>query len=266
LNLADTRLGPILEAVSARMQERRAAGGLERLLERDLGQPTGGRSAFVDALRDGGLSILAEHKRNAPSAGVLEVRDSVEERCSSYARQGASALSVLTEQDAFDGELEHLIRAAIAGLPRLRKDFILDPWMVEESAAAGADAVLLMAVCLEGALLHELTCAAHESGIAVLCEVHDAEELERALDCGADCIGVNARDLRTFEIDLQTTLGLLPQVSVDRVRVAESGLVEFGQLLQVRNAGADAALIGTALMQRPERCADWVERLQEEAS
>ena len=209
---------------------------------------------------------MAEHKRKAPSAGILTQEDSVEERCASYARQGASALSILTEQDAFAGDLEHLIRAADAGLPRLRKDFILDSWMVEESAAAGADAILLMAVCLEGSLLVELTEAAHACGLAVLCEVHDASELERALACEADCIGVNARDLRTFDIDLQTTLDLLPQVPEDQVRVAESGIRAFAQLLQVRSAGADAVLVGTALMQHPERCAEWVTRLQEEES
>ena len=136
--------------------------------------------------------------------------------------------------------------------------------MVEESAAAGADAVLLMAVCLEGELLAELTRAAQEHGLAVLCEVHDATELERAVAAEPDCIGVNARDLRSFVVDLQTTLDLLPKVPERFVKVAESGIEEFEQLLALRAAGADAALVGTALMRDAGRLQDWTLRLEQE--
>lgn len=260
MNLSETRLGPILQAVEARAHARRQAG------TEFLGAQNGGRNAFVDALRAGPLSILAEHKRKAPSAGILEIADTVEVRCSAYAEQGAAAISVLTEQDHFDGHLDHLLRSANAGLPRLRKDFILTPWMVEESAAAGADAILLMAVCLDGALLSELTAQAQELGMAVLCEIHDEAELERAVAAKPDCLGVNARDLRSFVIDLQTTLNLLPQVPEGFVKVAESGLHAYEQLQQVRAAGADAALVGTALMQNEGRLKDWTHRLTEENS
>lgn len=259
MKLSETRLGPILESVEARAQERRQAGAGA------LGSQNGGRIAFVEALRPGPLSILAEHKRKAPSAGVLETKDTVESRCLAYAEQGASAISVLTEQDHFDGCLEHLLRAAEAGLPRLRKDFILTSWMVEESAAAGADAILLMAVCLDGALLSELTNQAQELGMAVLCEIHDEEELDRAVAAKPDCVGVNARDLRSFVIDLETTLNLLPRVPQEFVRVAESGIHAYEQLQQVRAAGADAALVGTALMKESGRLQEWTHRLAGEA-
>jgi len=260
MKLSETKLGPILDAVEARAETRRHSEA------EVFGVPNGGRAAFTEALRNGNLSILAEHKRKAPTAGVLETQDSVEERCKSYAEQGASAISVLTEQDYFDGCLDHLLRAAGSGLPLLRKDFILTPWMVQESANAGADAILLMAVCLEGEALAELTVMAQELDMAVLCEVHDARELERALAAHPDCIGVNARDLRTFEIDLQTTLDLLPQVPEAFVRVAESGIHDYEQLLRVRDAGADAALVGTALMQAINRLQQWTTRLAEDSS
>lgn len=259
MNLSETKLGPILEAVKIRAEERRSAG------TKFSGSQNGGRDAFVEALRSGPLSILAEHKRKAPSAGVLETADTVELRCLAYADQGASAISVLTEQDHFDGHLEHLIRASDAGLPRLRKDFILTPWMVEESATAGADAILLMAVCLEDSLLAELTAQAQELGMAVLCEIHDQDELERAVAAKPDCLGVNARDLRSFVIDIQTSLNLLPQVPGEFVKIAESGVHEFKQLQQVRGAGADAALVGTALMKEANRLREWTDRLKEEA-
>lgn len=259
MKLSETKLGPILEAVEARAEERRLSG------QEFPGTQNGGRDAFVEALRSGPLSILAEHKRKAPSAGVLETADTVEARCLAYAEQGASAISVLTEQDHFDGKLDHLIRASQAGLPRLRKDFILTPWMVEESATAGADAILLMAVCLQGSLLSELTAQAQELGMAVLCEIHDPEELERAVAAKPDCLGVNARDLRSFVIDFQTTLDLLPQVPSEFVKIAESGIHEYEQLQQVRAAGADAALVGTALMKEAGCLREWADRLREEA-
>ena len=259
MNLSETKLGPILEAVEMRAGERHSSG------QEFSGTQNGGRDAFVEALRSGPLSILAEHKRKAPSAGVLETADTVESRCLAYAEQGASAISVLTEQDHFDGCLEHLIRASDAGLPRLRKDFILTPWMVEESATAGADAILLMAVCLEGGLLAELTAQAQELDMAVLCEIHDQEELERAVMAKPDCLGVNARDLRSFKIHLQTTVDLLPLVPSEFVKIAESGIQEYEQLQQVRAAGADAALVGTALMKEAGRLREWTHRLREEA-
>lgn len=264
MKLEDTRLGPILEAVRQASARRRAVSGLDSLRERATS--TGDGEAFVTALKQSPLSILAEHKRYSPSVGNLEDGTSVEQRCSSYAQQGARALSILTEEQHFHGSLTHLQQAAVAGLPRLRKDFVLDPWMVEESAAAGADAILLMVICLPGSLLQELTSQAQELGLAVLCEVHDASELERALAVQPDCIGVNARDLRSFEIDPRTTLNLLPQVPSSFVRVAESGLATYEDILAVRAAGADAALIGSALMRSPDCLQSWTSRLAAEVT
>jgi len=270
MKLSETRLGPILTAVSERAAARRAAGNLERLL--DLPEANrGDGDKFRAALSQPHLAIIAEHKRAAPSAGQLAACDAtalehdVERRCTAYAEGGAAALSVLTEEDHFQGKLEDLHRAAVAGLPRLRKDFLLDEWMVRESAAAGADAILLLAVCLEGSALNDLCSLAQELGLAVLCEVHDDEELERGIASVPDCIGVNARDLRSFEIDLNTTLRLLPQVPEQFVRVAESGIHEYEHLTAVQDAGANAALIGTALMRDADRLARWTSRLQEES-
>lgn len=271
MKLSETKLGPILAAVEERAAVRRAAGNLERLLSGGVQEQKvqGGRDFFRSAFETPNLSIIAEHKRVAPTAGQLAATGSaadpqdVEKRCQSYAAGGAAALSVLTEQDFFSGSLEDLQRASVSGLPRLRKDFLLKEWMVRESAAAGADAILLMAVCLEGQALADLTALAHELNLAVLCEIHDEEELEFAVSANPDCIGVNARDLRSFEIDLNTTVRLLPRVPSGFVRVAESGLHEFAHLEQVRAAGADAALIGTALMKDADRLGRWTARLNQ---
>ena len=291
MKLSETRLGPILSAVQARAEKRCAEGNLERLLaqqespqaqreavhaQQDSPQAgehhapnSSGREFFCGNLQQKNLAIIAEHKRVAPSAGQLAASGAqadaqdVEKRCAAYAQGGAAALSILTEEDFFAGSLDDLRRAQDCGLPRLRKDFLLNEWMVRESAAAGADAILLLAVCLEGSALAEMTALAHELDLAVLCEIHDQEELEFAVAAKPDCIGVNARDLRTFEIDLNRTLQLLPEVPSGFLRVAESGLHEFDHLQAVAAAGADAALIGTAFMRDPQCLAQWTTRFSE---
>ena len=136
--------------------------------------------------------------------------------------------------------------------------------MVEESARVGADLILLMAVCLEGSLLSELCAQAQEKNMAVLLEVHDEDELERALDAKPDCIGVNARDLRTFEVNLETTEALLPKIPSGFVKVAESGIQTYDDVLRVNNAGADAGLIGTAFMKDPGKLGRWTKKLRED--
>jgi len=207
---------------------------------------------FLSALRAPGLSIIAECKRRSPSAGLLSTETDLPARAAAYARGGAAALSVLTEEDHFGGHPEDLTDLAPVGLPRLRKDFILDEAMVLESLAMGADAVLLLAVCLPDALLGELLEVARGVGLGALVEVHNERELERALACQPDCVGVNARDLRTFEVDLARVDEFLPQVPPGVLRVAESGLRSLPDLQRVLEAGADAALVGEALM----RCSD----------
>jgi len=242
-----TRLDPILASVrehAARRRRERSVADLRAELEPDPER----RRRFVSALSRDRLAFIAECKRRSPSAGELSGEVDLLERARAYARGGADAVSVLTERDHFGGSPEDLARVAPAGLPRLRKDFVLDEGMVLESVAMGADAVLLLAVCLEGGLLAELRALARECGLAVLVEVHAADEIERAIATGPDCIGVNARDLTTFEVDLGTVVENLPRIPASCVRVAESGLRTVEDLRRVRAAGADAVLVGEALM------------------
>ena len=172
---------------------------------------------------------------------------------------------MLTEQDHFGGHPADLRAVEHVGLPRLRKDFLLDEAMVLESVAMGADAVLLLAVCLPDPLLGELLEVARALGLGVLVEVHDESELERALACGPDCVGVNARDLKTFEVDLARVEQLLPKIPPGVLRVAESGLRSLPDLLRVASAGAHAALVGETLMRSPDpeaTLAQWKAGLQ----
>ncbi len=242
-----TRLDPILADVQRRAAQRRALRSLSDL--RDTLQPDPGRRLrFIEALRATGLSFIAECKRRSPSKGALSAEVDLAARAQAYAAGGASAISVLTEADHFGGSPEDLKAARPAGLPLLRKDFILDAGMVLESVEMGADAILLLAVCLPDPLLGELRVLAREAGLAVLLEVHDEAELERALAVEPDCLGVNARDLRTFEVDLAVVERLLPRIPATCLRVAESGLRELADLERVVAAQADVALVGEALM------------------
>lgn len=245
-----TRLDPILASVHARAARRRREKSVADL-RRELRTDDARRARFTGALSGAGLAIVAECKRRSPSAGALSGEADLAARAAAYAAGGAAALSVLTEEEHFSGAPEDLAAVAGAGLPRLRKDFLLDEGMVLESASMGADAVLLLAVCLPDPLLGELRACAREAGLAVLLEVHDERELERAAAVDPDCIGVNARDLRTFHVDLATVERLLPLVPPGVARVAESGIRGAAELARVRRAGADAALVGEALMRAP---------------
>ncbi len=242
-----TRLEPILDSVRARLDARRRALPLAELRRAATPDPTR-RARFVGALKTGELEVIAEIKRRSPAKGDLALAADPLDQARRYARGGAAALSVLTEEDHFRGSPDDLQRVAPAGLPRLRKDFLLDESMVIEGLLWGADAVLLLACVLEGALLGELCAAARELGVASLVEVHDDEELARALAVEPDLVGINARDLTTFTIDLATVERLIPQVPARFVRVAESGIATLADLRRVRAAGADAALVGEALM------------------
>ena len=261
------RLEPILEAVreaAQRRARRRSLADLRTVLDPAF---DGGRR-FCAALARPGLALIAECKRRSPSAGVLRDERHLGERARAYREGGAAALSILTEESAFGGSLEDFDALAGAGLPRLRKDFLLDEWMVLESAAHGAEAVLLLACVLPDPLLGELRAAAGEAGMAVLVEVHDEAELERAVAVRPDALGVNARDLRSFEVDPSIVLGLLPQIPPGPLRVAESGLRSLADLQAVQAAGADAALVGSALMQAPDPRAllrSWTSALAPEA-
>ena len=194
-------------------------------------------------------AVIAEIKKASPSRGVLREQFDPAAIAASYARHGAACLSVLTDEQFFRGTLEHLRQArAACSLPVLRKDFTLEPYQVYEARAAGADCVLLIVAVLETARMRELEAVAHELGMAVLVEVHDAVELEHALALETPLIGINNRDLRTFETRLETTLDLLDRIPDDRIVVAESGILtrEHVRTLLARRVGC--FLVGEAFM------------------
>jgi indole-3-glycerol phosphate synthase len=205
--------------------------------------------AFRDALAAAGLSIIAEHKRRSPSAGPIRPGSSVGEIASAYERGGAAAVSVLTEEQYFDGSLEDLREAhAACRLPLLRKDFIVDSYQLAEAAWAGASAVLLIVAALEPGALSALHTEAQERGLDVLVEVHDRAELEVARAAGAEIIGVNNRDLRDFSVDIERTFRLLEAMGDGVIVVAESGIATPAHLARLRHHGVHAALIGERLM------------------
>ncbi len=204
---------------------------------------------FAQAISRPGLSLIAEHKRRSPSAGVIREDLTLEEVVGAYERGGASAVSILTEGPSFGGSLEDLGAArAAAELPILRKDFVVDPRQVVESLAAGADAILLIVAALGAEELSELHLRARAAGLGVLVEVHDERELDIALDVGASVIGINNRDLGTLEVDTGRTFQLLTHVPSGVVTVAESGFSQPQELEELAQAGVDAVLVGEALM------------------
>jgi indole-3-glycerol phosphate synthase len=225
-------------------------------LRRDAEQ-IGGQRDFVAALRtkiDGGRpAVIAEIKKASPSKGVLREKFVPAAIAESYERHGAAALSVLTDVQFFQGALEFLEQArAASALPALRKDFIVDPYQVYQSRAHGADCVLLIAAVLEDGLIRDLEALAHELGMAVLVEVHDRDELQRALRLETPLVGINNRNLRTFEVTLDTTLTLLRDMPADRLLVTESGILAAADVERMRDAGVHAFLVGEAFMRAPD--------------
>jgi indole-3-glycerol phosphate synthase len=204
---------------------------------------------FVGALRAKKPAVIAEIKRASPSKGLLRTNFDPAAIARSYEKAGAACMSVLTDREFFQGSPEDLIKAkAACALPALRKDFLIDPYQAFEGRALGADCVLLIVACLEDAELRALEKVAHALGMAVLVEVHDAQELERALALETPLIGINNRNLRTFETRLETTLELLPRVPEDRIVVTESGILARADVARMRAAGVDTFLVGEAFM------------------
>jgi indole-3-glycerol phosphate synthase len=238
------------EDVAARNQALPAAE-LERLAAaRAADDPPRG---FATALSAPGLSVIAEHKRRSPSAGAIREGTPLQDIVGAYERGGAAALSILTEQHSFAGSLDDLRAARQASrLPILRKDFIVDPYQVLESAAAGADAILLIVAALPRDDLQALHAQAQNQGLDVLVEIHDRTELGTALGAGATLIGINNRDLTTLEVDTRRTFELLPHLPSDATVVSESGLRRPEQLDELADAGVSAVLIGEALMRSPD--------------
>jgi indole-3-glycerol phosphate synthase len=212
--------------------------------------------SFEAALRAGGsVAVIAEVKRRSPSAGGIREGASAAEVAQLYAAAGASAVSVLTDADHFGGSLDDLRAARVAAVPLLRKDFVIDVVQVHEARVAGASAVLLIARILGDAALRELHAEAVRVGLDVLVEVHDAAEIERAAAAGARIIGINNRDLATFTTDLDTTVRLAPRVPAGCVVVAESAIGDAADVARVAAAGADAVLVGEALMRAADPAA-----------
>jgi indole-3-glycerol phosphate synthase len=217
-------------------------------LEARLGPARRGHP-FSEALIDEGISLIAEMKRASPSRGPIRPGASVAEVVGAYQAGGARAVSVLTEPTHFGGSLDDLVEARGAcDLPLLRKDFVVDAYQVLEARAAGADAVLLIVAALGGERLVELMAAAADLGMDSLVEVHDEDEVEVAVEAGAEVIGINNRDLHSLEVDLATTFHLLADVPAGTVVVAESGITERGHVEELEDAGIDAILVGEALM------------------
>jgi indole-3-glycerol phosphate synthase len=196
-----------------------------------------------------GTSVIAEVKRRSPSKGALADIPDPAELAAAYERGGAAAISVLTEQRRFGGSLADLrtVRAAVP-TPLLRKDFMVTPYQLHEARAAGADLVLLIVAALDQPLLEKLYAEARELGLTVLVEVHDAEETRRAVDLGADLIGVNARNLKTLDIDPDCFARLAPLIPDTVVRVAESGISGPEDVLRYAEQGAQVVLVGEALV------------------
>ncbi len=210
--------------------------------------PRGFRRALEAKSRDG-IAVIAELKKASPSKGLIRAEFHPADLASELEVAGAAALSVLTDEEFFQGSLQNLREASAAvKIPCLRKDFIVDEFQLLEARANSADAVLLIVAALSDAELLRLTTAARESALDVLCEVHDGEELQRALDAGCDLIGVNTRDLRTFNVDLETAFSLAKLFPADVVSVAESGIHSAEDVAQLRAAGYDAFLVGESLM------------------
>jgi len=198
-------------------------------------------------------AVIAEVKKASPSKGVLRADFIAADIAQSYAEHGAACLSVLTDRQFFQGHPDYLKQArASCDLPVLRKDFLVDPYQVYEARAMGADCILLIAACLDDAQMADFEAIARGLGMAVLVEVHDGAELDRALRLKTPLVGVNNRNLRTFEVSLDTTLDLMPRLPADRLLVTESGILSAADVRKMREAGVHAFLVGEAFMRAPE--------------
>jgi indole-3-glycerol phosphate synthase len=210
-------------------------------------------AALRARLAAGQPAVIAEIKRASPSKGVLREDFRPADIAASYERHGAACLSVLTDERFFQGSAAYLREArAACGLPVLRKDFMVDDYQVVEARAMGADCILLIAACLDDVQMADLEDAARALGLAVLVEVHGRAELERALRLRTPLLGINNRDLRSFEVTLDTTLGLLDAVPADRLLVTESGILGADDVRRMREAGVHAFLVGEAFMRAPD--------------
>ena len=215
--------------------------------QRVMGDLRGFEAALRSRMSAGGAAVIAEVKKASPSKGVLREHFVPAEIAASYAAGGAACLSVLTDERFFQGHAAFLQQArAACALPVLRKDFMVDEYQVVEAGALGADCILLIAACLDDGQMADLEACAHALGMGVLLEVHDAAELGRALRLKTPLLGINTRNLKTFDVTLETTLTLMAQVPADRLLVTESGILARPDVLRMRAAGVHAFLVGEA--------------------
>lgn len=240
-------LDDLINSAVSDVQRRRREVPVERLEER-LGERDRDRP-FMEAISSPGMSLICEFKRRSPSAGDIAPDRLLGDQVAAYERGGAAALSILTDGPSFNGALADLAKAREASnLPILRKDFIVDPYQLVESAACGADAVLLIARVLDDTRLSEFQSQAGELDLDCLVEVHDQADLERALASGAEVIGINNRDLDTGTVDVATTYELVTDVPAGQMVVSESGISRRDELAELERIGVDGALIGESLM------------------
>ena len=245
--IVDVKRHEVAAALKRKSLEAMRADAESRVLTRD----------FVGALRNkiaaGQAAVIAEVKKASPSKGVLREDFIPADIAQSYAEHGAACLSVLTDKDFFQGSVDYLKQArASCDLPVLRKDFMVDPYQVYEARVMGADCILLIAACLTDAQMAEMEAIARSLDMAVLVEVHDAAELQRALKLKTPLVGINNRNLRTFEVTLETTIGMLKDVPADRLLITESGILQQADVQKMRDAHVHAFLVGEAFMRAPD--------------
>ncbi len=250
--VTDTVLDKILARKVEEIAERRAVIATAEMRRRAETTPDGPRD-MVAALRRDCVALIAEVKCASPSKGLLTKDFAPVMIAATYAHNGAAAISILTDEDFFRGSLDYLsaVRAAV-DLPLLRKDFIIDEYQVYEGRAAGADAILLIMAALSDAKLADLYTLTLEQGMTALVEVHNEWEMERALRLGARLIGINNRDLKTFQVDLETTARLAGMVEADALLVAESGIFTAADAREMGRLGAQAVLVGESLVKAPD--------------
>ena len=257
-------LHDILKAKRVEVDKQRRAVSLEELQRACVSAPPPRR--FAESLRRSGsepIRVIAEVKRASPSAGPIRPDAVPVEIAHDYARGGATAISCLTDEQFFDGRLAYLNEVRAAGLPVLRKDFVIDEYQIVEARAHGADAVLLIVAALSDGELECFIELATKVGLDALVEVHDAPEAERAVAAGAQLIGINHRNLKTFEVDTSLTAAIRPRLPDDTIVVGESGIRTAEDLLAMRQAGADAVLVGESLMRAPSPGAALASLLEE---
>jgi len=255
--ITEPPMSPFLDRIMATTQRKvsdaKAVSDIRELEERaERHVPRGFRRILEEKSRSG-MAVIAELKKASPSKGLIRAEFSAADLAKELEAAGAAALSILTDEEFFQGSLENLRNASLAvKVPCLRKDFIVDEFQLLEARANSADAVLLIVAALSHEELTRLARAARSRGLDVLCEVHDERELQRALDAGCGLIGVNTRDLRTFKVDQETAFRLAERLPKNVVRVAESGIRSGEDIARLRDAGYQAVLVGESLM-RAER-------------